>query len=240
MHARNHRLLTPGHDPLIGLIVGVSDILRGGRTSFDLSGTAHFDAGLAAPESNPLVAVTRWVLHIISDAVTSMGLPAPGWTLAPLLQVGRFGEKGRTVADLAHFMYLNGYDLRHFLAAATTPLAIELSLIAYEAGRRYLDPDYDRRWIAAGPADGSRSHPKHIVLRLIGDAIASAANAGKIAVYGGNPLALNYAQWLSLIRSAVTYASHAGSSATDVMLEKAKRNEETLGREWEDLRLRGG
>jgi hypothetical protein len=82
MFPKNHRLLTPGHDPLIGMIVGVFDILRGGRTAVDPSGIPQFDSGLAEPESNPLVAVTRWVLHLISDVATPMGLPAPGWANA--------------------------------------------------------------------------------------------------------------------------------------------------------------
>jgi hypothetical protein len=130
---------------------------------------------------------------------------------------------------------MTGYDLRHLLASAAAPLAVELPLAAYVAVRRYLEDNYDQEWVAADTSGKRHRHPRQIGMRVIADAIVCAANAGKIAVYGGNPLAFNYAQWLSLIHSALGYAAHSWSRPTHVVVERATRGEEILTRDWDDL-----
>ena len=42
--------------------------------------------------------------------------------------------------------------------------------------------------------------PKYRTMLLSAHAVASAANAGKVILHQGNPLAVNYAEWLALIR----------------------------------------
>lgn len=44
------------------------------------------------------------------------------------------------------------------------------------------------------------SHPKYRTMLLIAHSIATLGNAGKIALMQGNPLAINYAEWIALIR----------------------------------------
>jgi hypothetical protein len=44
------------------------------------------------------------------------------------------------------------------------------------------------------------SHPKYRSMLLAAHGIASLANAGKIALRQGNPLAINYAEWMALLR----------------------------------------
>jgi hypothetical protein len=102
MHPRNHRYLTPGHDPLVGLVVGVFDIIRGGRTAFDPSGRLYMHEGLM-PGENATTALVRWFLHLLSDVATPMGIPVPGWSFTPLVQFGSFGPKELTAAELAHY-----------------------------------------------------------------------------------------------------------------------------------------
>jgi hypothetical protein len=217
-------------------VVGVLDIVRGGRTAFDVTGTPYFHPGLTEGITNPLVACAIWLLHLFSDVATPMGLPPPGWSLTPLLQVGEFGKKGRTVADLAHYMYLNGYDFRHFVASMSSVAAIELSLSAYFGGRRFLDPEYELDCKADAPQSGGyRHHPRYGAMRLTADAIACGANAGKIAVYAGNPLAFNYAQWLALLRSAASFLADLLESPTMVLLDKALANEAILEGKWDKL-----
>lgn len=236
MHPKNHRLLTPGHDPLVGTVIGIFDIIRGGRTAFDITGTPYVHPGLTEGTTNPLVACVIWLLHLFSDVATRMGLPPPGWSLTPLLQVGEFGRKGRTVADLARWMYLNGYDFRHFVASTSSVAAIELSLSAYFGGRRFFDTEYDLDCRADSPSDGGyRRHPRYKAMRLMADAIACGANAGKIAVYAGNPLAFNYAQWLALLRSAAGVLADLLDSPTTVLLGKAMANEAILEDKWDKL-----
>jgi len=236
MGGRTHRLLTPGHDPLLGLVVGVFDVIFGSRTALSKAGDFSREVGLAPGESLP-AAVALQILHLLSDVATPMGLPAPGWTLTPLLQFGSFGPNDRTAADLARYMYFNGYDFRHFVASLSSPLAIELVLFSYFAGRRYLDREYDLDCEAEEDLEGGkRRHPRYKSMRLIADALACAANAGKVTlIYQGNPLALNYAQWLALTRSSISYLADRLESTTDIEVTRALRNERVLEDEWETL-----
>ena len=166
-----------------------------------------------------------------------MRLAATGWTPTTLLQFGSFGPKQRPVADLARYMYLNGYDFRNFVASFSSPAAIELVLLSYFAGRRYLDPEYDLDCTSEEPARGGKHrHPRYKSIRLIADALACAANAGKVAfIYQGNPLAFNYAQWLSLARSSTSYLADRLESPTTVLVARASRNERLLEEEWDLL-----
>ena len=50
-------------------------------------------AGSQAPVSNPFVAIMIVVAHLLSDAFTPMGIPAPGWTLVNSAQFGELGTR---------------------------------------------------------------------------------------------------------------------------------------------------
>jgi hypothetical protein len=137
-------------------------------------------------------AILRHMGHLISDVATPMGLPAPLMTLFQVLNVGSFGEKDRTVGQLARWMYLNGYDLRHFVASGITPLVIEIVLRAYVMLRHYSEQGEVKLAVAQSP--------KYRSMLLASHGVAAAANAGKVALYQGNPLAINQAEWIALLR----------------------------------------
>ena len=73
-----HRVHTFGHDPLVGLLFGTLDILRGTVTGVGKSGEIGvIDVG-APVARNPLVAVGLELMHLLSDLPTRTGLPLPG------------------------------------------------------------------------------------------------------------------------------------------------------------------
>lgn len=185
----NHRFMTPGHDPLAGLVVGVFDLLRGGRTAIGTDGLWQFDSGTGDPVANVALAIVCQVAHLLSDVATPAGLPGPLMTLVGAARVGSFGD-GRTLADLARYMYLKGYDVRHFVTTCTAPAASRLVLAGYFAARQFVDNEYreDAEAVARRGA-GLLDHPKLVTMRFYADAMACAGNAGKIALYQGNPSA---------------------------------------------------
>jgi hypothetical protein len=205
---RTHRLQTFGHDPLLGLLIGTIDIMRGGLSGIGKDGSLHYVAGLRPPKVNPLEALAFELLHLLSDGFTPMGLPPPGWTVTPMLQFGSFGEKHRPVADLARYMYEKGYDSRHFLTMSTTVAASEVILRGYFCVRQRFDADYEaqveQEAVAIGH-DSISSHPRYMALATIAYGIACACNIGKIAIYQGNPLAINYAEWLRFVGSFLAW-----------------------------------
>ena len=137
-------------------------------------------------------AILRHIGHLISDVATPMGLPAPFTTLLQGINAGSFGEKGRTAGQLARWTYHNGYDLRHFVVSGITPLVIEIVLRAYIMLRHYSEHGETKLRVAQSP--------KYRSMLLSAHGIAAAANAGKVALYQGNPLAVNQAEWMAFLR----------------------------------------
>lgn len=236
MFPGNHRFMTPGHDPLLGLAVGVHDILRSGRTAIGTDGRLRFDEISGTSVSGLGAALIVELIHLLSDVATKAGLPAPLMTAAGLLRFGSFGGSERTVADLARYMYQEGYDLRHFVTTCTVPSGIRLLLGAYVHARRFVDKAYDEAWRARARSKGTLlNHPSFEAMLFMADSVACAANAGRIALYQGNPCALNYGQWLTLLQSACTFASNQLESPTHVLIDRAHANEESLRRKWQHI-----
>jgi hypothetical protein len=167
-------------------------------TGFSYDNLTHIHTGIQANVLSNLepVGLIEAILcqlgHLISDVATPMGLPAPFMTLIQGINIGSIGEKGRTVGEIARWMYLNGYDFRHFLVSGITPAVIEIVLRAYIMLKHYSEYGETRFNLA--------SHPKYRTMLLIAHSIATLGNAGKIALMQGNPLAINYAEWMALIR----------------------------------------
>ena len=245
---RTHRFHTLGHDPLLGLVFGVVDILRGSTSAIDRAGNLVYIPGTAEPISNPLVALVLQLAHTVSDACTSMGVTPPGWSAFGAAQFGSIGPDDLTLAQVARVMYLKGYDLRHFLTQTTSVAAAELVLHLYWYMREAFDSEWagtvEREWQLndlTGSLDDRRGirrlgqHPRYEALALGTHAIAAAANAGKIALMQGNPLALNYAQWLRFLHASYRYSQRFLTTPGDAIITAVWLNERALAGGWPEL-----
>ena len=174
MTGKTHRLQSLGHDPVLGFVFGVLDIMRGSITGFAydaMTGNSSFLQG--AVQSNlgqvkMTEAFLRHIGHLTSDVATPMGLPAPFMTLIQGINVGDFGEKGRSVGQLARWMYVNGYDLRHFLVSGITPATIEIILRAYIMLRHYAEHGETKFLLASHPKYRSMSLAAHSIADMCG------------------------------------------------------------------------
>ncbi|MGA0200081.1 MAG: hypothetical protein ACO3NK_13380, partial [Prochlorotrichaceae cyanobacterium] len=112
MSGKTHRFQSFGHDPVLGFVFGVLDIMRGTITGFSYDNLTHIHTGIQENVLSDLEpvglieAILRQLGHLISDVATPMGLPAPFMTLIQGINIGSFGEKGRTVGEIARWMYL--------------------------------------------------------------------------------------------------------------------------------------
>lgn len=238
--ARTHRFQTFGHDPLVGLIIGTIDIIRGGLSAVSKNGDLVFLSGTGPARFNPFTALVCEIGHLLSDCATKMGIPPPGFSLAQILHVGSFGPNERTVADLARFMYLKGYDSRHFLTMSTSVAAAEVVLRGYFAIRRKLDADYEAQAIHTERASGACSmsaHPTFQAMALVAHVVGSAANGGKVAIYQGNPLAVNYAQWLRFVQAALSFVQTRLRSPSEVLIGHARANLMELDEGWPTVEI---
>jgi len=213
LSAYYHRLLSLGHDPILGLIFGVYDILNGKMTTIDKTGkivSQVMENYADRKESDIFAAIAKQIIHFKSDITTSMGLPAPLMALFNLLQFGSIGEEEQTIAEIVQGMYYEGYDFIHFCSKSIPAMIIEVIIRLGYGIKRIKEGNSIKNSI---PFSLNREkHPKLSTMLFIGHSAATAVNAGKV-YFTKNPMAINYPQW-------VAFAKYSYKQLKWVLLEK--------------------
>ena len=213
LSAYYHRLLSLGHDPFLGLIFGVMDILTGRMTTIDKSGkivSQVMENYADRKETDIFTAIAKQIIHFKSDLITSMGLPAPMMGLFNLLQFGEIGEYDQTIAEIVQGMYYEGYDFIHFCTLSIPVMIVEAATRIGYAFKRIKEGHSVKQSI---PFSLNREkHPKLATMLFIGHSAATAVNAGKV-YFTQNPMAINYPQWIA-------FAKYSYKQLKWVLLEK--------------------
>ena len=200
LSAYYHRLLSLGHDPILGLIFGVNDILTGKMTTIDKTGkvvSQVMENYSDRKESDIFAAIVKQIIHFKSDITTSMGLPAPLMALFNLLQFGSIGEEEQTIAEIVQGMYYEGYDFIHFCSMSIPTMIIEVIIRLGYGIKRIKEGNSVKDSI---PFSLNREkHPKLSTMLFIGHSAATAVNAGKV-YFTKNPMAINYPQWIAFAK----------------------------------------
>lgn len=187
-----HRLMSPGHDPLLGFVFGVIDIMTATGTYIDKNGDLVRVATSMSPEGLA-TAFLKVFLHLLSDVGTSAGIQPPLFTLLQLVKSDSpfvLGPSGQKVSwtDVARYMYANGYDLRHFATMGIVPASVEMIVRGW--------------WLCQSYESGEDPEPakaKLTSMLILAHTTAASGNLLKTgAIFGMNPLALNWAQFLHL------------------------------------------
>lgn len=204
LSAYYHRLLSLGHDPFLGLIFGVSDILTGRMTTIDKNGnivSQVMENYADRKETDIFEAIAKQIIHFKSDVTTSMGLPAPMMALFNLFQVGEIGEYDQTIAEIVQGMYYEGYDFIHFCSLTIPVMIVEVvTRIGYSFKR--IKEGYSIK--ESIPFSTNREkHPKLATMLFLGHSAATATNAGKV-YFTQNPMAINYPQWIAFAKYSYT------------------------------------
>lgn len=195
-----HRLLSLGHDPLLGFIVGVLDILTGKMTTIDKSGkivSQVVENYADRKETDIFKAIAKQIIHLKSDITTSMGLPAPLMGLFNLLQFGSIGKEEQTIAEIVQGMYYEGYDFIHF-CTLSIPVMIEEVVTRLGYAIKRIKEGYSIKDSIPFSIDHDK-HPKLGTMLFIAHSSATAMNAGKV-LFTKNPMAINYPQWIAFTK----------------------------------------
>lgn len=229
LSAYYHRLLSLGHDPLLGFVFGVADILTGRMTTIDKSGkivSQVMEVYADRKESDVFAALAKQIIHFKSDITTSMGLPAPLMSLFNLLQFGSIGEEELTIAEIVQGMYYEGYDFIHFCSMSVPVMLAEVVVRLGYAFKRIKEGYSIKDSI---PVSLNRDkHPKLATMLFIGQAGAAAINAGKV-YFTKNPMAINYPQWIA-------FAKYSYSQLKWALLQKPElRDRYVFGRLYDEL-----
>lgn len=232
-YPKTHRLMSLGHDPFFGFIFGLIDIFNGSITVIDSKGIIHnipLHKFQETPLENKIFAPLLWLGHLCSDVCTKMGLPIPGWGFTQLLQFGSLGENDRTLAELTKWMYLEGYDLRHFLSMGIVPGTIELFTKIYF--RCTLSKEELASPIYAKNIKELQNHIRLEKLLFVAHSVATSGNVVKIILHQGNPLSFNMAELLGLIKQSVRIGK---VNSRDKTGEKIVRNRDRINSEWNKI-----
>ena len=200
LSAYYHRLLSLGHDPLLGFVFGVADILTGRMTTIDKAGkviSQVMENYADRTEADIFAALAKQVAHLKSDMTTSMGLPAPMMGLFNLLQFGSIGEYEQTVAEIVQGMYYEGYDFIHFCSMSVSAMLIEVVVRLGYAIKRIKEGVAVKNAIPI--STNHERMPKLGTMLFTAHSAATAINAGKV-VFTENPMAVNYPQWIAFAK----------------------------------------
>ena len=202
---KTHRSLSLAHDPSpLGFVFGIKDIICVTFSYIDGNGILRVEKitgknGFVGALTAPIV----WIGHMLSDVFTKAGLPIPGWCYLNLLQFGSIGEKQRTIAEVARYLYIQGYDLRHLITMSIEPAAINLLLHIYHF-LVYEGPEKKKSYQSLSEKEYGeiKNRIKFRNMSLIAVSVASAGNIAKVASYN-NLLALNYPLWCTMVKEAI-------------------------------------
>lgn len=202
LSAYYHRMLQLGHDPILGFVFGVLDILNGTMTTIDKNGAfliQDMPVYEGRKEATIFAALCKQILHLQSDVTTSMGLPAPLMSLFNFLQIGKIGEYEQTIAEIVQGMYYEGYDFIHFCSMSIPVMITEVVIRLGYALKRIREGYSIKESIPF--SSNHQKHPKLGTMLFIGHSAATAINAGKVA-FAENPLAINYPQWIAFAKTS--------------------------------------
>lgn len=220
-----HRLAAIGHDPILGLVFGVKDIIRRTYTFIDSNGAWRVIPGPDYAERGVFESLATVVVHGLSDVFTPQGLPPPGLALLQKLKVNsgftlREGGDPVSVPNLVRHMYGNGYDLRHFAAMAIVPGFAELAIRTYHYVRTAgQDEELGRNRI--------RGRLKLSQMLALTHGLLASGNLVKTALCSWDPTALNYPQFLALGKQMISLVKL--SSERNALIQKQ------LAEGWEEL-----
>lgn len=190
-----HRFQSLGHDPILGFVLGVADLMRGTLTAIDGNGRLIIQSVSGSTTKSFIESIITVFGHFLSDVGTKsktgkiLSVPAPLTPLLQLIQNGSIEYKGEkfTVADLSKKMYYDGYNFNHFMGMSVPVFLIEvlmrLSFVIKEIF-------YSKKDISI------KKNPKLDVMLCIANGILFAENVGKLAITK-NPFSINYIAWIS-------------------------------------------
>lgn len=201
LNPTNHRLRSLAHDPLLGLMFGVWDMMHGTCTTVVDGQILSITSTKGPTDGNVFELIGRMLGHLLSDMNApsannnrGMGLPAPFMGLLRMFEGISVGDSnfGRQI----EWMYVNGYDFRQFTATSIPMVIMEALMRAFYTVKqmKLYGAKFGETLLDTMPA---RINPRFRLMLAMSYGTSSAVNAGKIYVTQ-NILNANYASWMGL------------------------------------------
>ena len=211
LNPTNHRLRSLAHDPLLGFIFGVLDMMNGTCTTVVNGTIQSIPSTKGVTDGSVFQLLGRMLGHLLSDvnAPTAngnrgMGLPAPFMGLLRMLEFipvptkltkanpTGWSDFGKQI----EWMYVNGYDFRQFTATSVPMAIMEVMLRAFYVAKqmKLYGSAFGETVLDTMPG---RLNPRFRTMLALAYGTSSAVNAGKMYVTK-NILNASYASWMGL------------------------------------------
>ena len=197
----NHRLRALSHDPVLGLIFGVLDMLRNTCTVVHDANITSYASTKAPVDGTVFQMLGRMFGHLLSDVNApsangnrGMGLPAPFMGLLRMFEGIPVGDS--SFGKQIEWMYVRGYDFRQFVATSIPVAIMEVLIRAFYVGKqvKLYGAPFGQTLLDTVPA---KMNPRFRILLTLAFGTFCSVNAGKIYITQ-NLLNLNYAAWMGL------------------------------------------
>jgi hypothetical protein len=201
LNPMNHRLKSLSHDPILGFISGVRDMMDNTCTVVHNGGIIRYPSTRVSPHGNVFQLLGRMFGHLLSDINApsakgnrGMGLPAPFMGLLRMLEGIPVGESdfGRQI----EFMYVSGYDFRQFLVTSIPAAIMEVLMRVFYIAKQMSvhRVSFTDAFMDTLPL---KMNPRFRMMLALAYGTSSAVNAGKMYITG-NILNASYASWTGL------------------------------------------
>jgi len=197
----NHRLKSLNHDPILAFFIGALDVMNGTCTIVDNGSIKILNTVRGASgDYSFFEALGMMFGHLASDfnATSSqgnrgMGIPAPLMGLFGMLKGINVG--GKDIAVISEYMYINGYDARHFATLSIPVLINEILIrVLYIVKEiKYNNRNFSSVFKEIIPLNIS---PRFRMVLNLSYGGMVAVNAGKVSITK-DILNANYAMWMA-------------------------------------------
>lgn len=197
----NHRLKSLAHDPILGFIFGVIDMLNGTCTIVVNGTIKSIPSTKPATEGSIFQLLGRMLGHLLSDVNApsgngnrGMGLPAPFMGILRMFEGIPVGDSN--FGKQIEWMYVNGYDFRHFVVTSIPMAIMEVMLRAFYVIKqmKLYNRPFGESLVDTMPL---KMNPRFRIMLALAYGTSSSVNAGKVYVTN-NILHANYASWMGL------------------------------------------
>ncbi len=202
LNPMNHRLRSLAHDPVLGFLFGVLDMLDGKCTVISDGRVQRYQSVANPLEDSLFSLLGRMFGHLLSDVNApsangnrGMGLPAPFMGVLRMFDSIPIGDSD--LGKQVEYMYIRGYDFRQFVVTSIPMLIMEVMMRVFYAVKHVKVAGAPLGEALLGTMPGMMN-PKFRMMLAIGYGTVAGVNVGKVYI-SKNILNLNYAAWLGLV-----------------------------------------
>ena len=202
LNPMNHRLRSLSHDPILGFLFGVLDMQRGTCTVVGSDGLKIYPTTGGPVDSGLFPLLGRLFGHLLSDVNApsangnrGMGLPAPFMGILRMFDGLPAGDSD--LGKQIEYMYVNGYDLRQFVATSIPVLIMEVMMRIFYAVKqvKLKGSPLGEALIDTIPL---KMNPRFRMMLAMAYGTVAAVNGARVYITK-DILNLNYAAWLGLV-----------------------------------------